>query len=140
MGGVPLHMRRGPLRSKGPTGGVRVLAALSQRLRSRGHHHRLRLSYQSRLGGEAWTGPDTGAVLRELGGSGVRQLAIVPLGFVCDHLETLYEIDRLYVPAAEAAGITHVVRVPSLNVRASFIDALAGLVGRRLGLCRDGEG
>jgi ferrochelatase len=52
----------------------------------------------------------------------------VPLGFVSDHFETLYEIDIQYGELARAAGIEHVRRAPSLNDRADFLETLADLV------------
>lgn len=85
------------------------------------------LSFQSRVGPVAWVKPWTDETIRALGASGVRSLLIVPLGFVSDHFETLFEIDVLYADLARESGIPHVARAPSLNSRADFLDVLADL-------------
>jgi ferrochelatase len=56
----------------------------------------------------------------------------VPLSFVSDHIETLYEVDMLFADAARDAGITGYYRPDALNTSPLFIDALAGLVRNRL--------
>ena len=91
------------------------------------------LAFQSRTGPVKWIGPGTEEVLAELGGAGVSDVLIVPLSFVSDHIETLYEIDMLFADAARAAGITGYYRPPALNTHPLFIEALAGLVHDKLG-------
>ena len=86
------------------------------------------LGFQSRTGPVKWIGPGTEEVLVELGEEGVEDVVIVPLSFVSDHIETLYEVDMLFADAARAAGITGYHRPPALNTRPLFIKALAGLV------------
>jgi len=85
------------------------------------------LAFQSRVGPVAWVKPSTDATIVDLAGKGVRDLVLVPLGFVSDHFETLFEIDRLYVPLAKSKGMVHVVRAPSLNARPDFLEALEGI-------------
>ena len=91
-------------------------------------NNRQLLAYQSRTGPVKWLGPGTEEVIEELGREGVRDLLVVPLSFVSDHIETMYEIDILFAEAAEAAGITGYFRPDALNTNARFIDALARLV------------
>jgi protoporphyrin/coproporphyrin ferrochelatase len=91
-----------------------------------------RLSFQSKIGPVRWLEPSTKNVLAELGRAGVKRLAVVPISFVSDHIETLQEMDILYRQVATDAGITEFRRVPSLNVYPKFIDALADLVSRNL--------
>lgn len=55
--------------------------------------------------GEPWLGPDIVDYLETLHGEGVRNVLSVPIGFVCDHLEVLYDIDREAADKAEALGI-----------------------------------
>jgi ferrochelatase len=86
------------------------------------------LAYQSRTGPVRWLGPGTEETLIELGREGVKDVLIVPLSFVSDHIETLYEVDLLFAEVARAAGITGYYRPPALNSHPLFIDALAGLV------------
>lgn len=86
------------------------------------------LGYQSRTGPVRWTSPGTDRLLDTLAASGVRQVLVVPLSFVSDHIETLYEVDQLFGDRARRAGIREYRRSPALNLRPSFIEALAGLV------------
>lgn len=90
------------------------------------------LSFQSKVGPVKWLRPSTDEMIRELAGDGVSQLLLVPVSFVSEHIETLYELDILYRHVAEEAGIAHYRRVPALNCRSDFIDALAGLVEKCL--------
>jgi ferrochelatase len=97
-----------------------------------GVKNRHALAYQSRTGPVRWIGPGTDEVLRELGREGARAVLVVPVSFVSDHIETLYELDRLFAEEARRAGITDYRRSPALNARPEFIEALAGLVERHL--------
>jgi ferrochelatase len=91
-----------------------------------------RLSFQSRVGPVRWIGPDTADVVAELGRAGVKALVVVPIAFVSDHIETLFEIGMLYGNQAREAGIEEFVRVPALNADPLFVAALADLVEERL--------
>ena len=90
------------------------------------------LAYQSRTGPVKWTSPGTEEVLRDLGARGVREVLVVPVSFVSDHIETLYELDQLFAGAARRAGIADYRRSAALNTHPLFIEALAGLVERHL--------
>jgi ferrochelatase len=92
------------------------------------------LAYQSRTGPVKWLGPGTEEVIEQLGREGVTDLLIVPLSFVSDHIETLYEVDQLFAETARAAGITGYYRPEALNAEPFFIEALAGLIRAHLGL------
>jgi ferrochelatase len=89
---------------------------------------RVHLGYQSRVGPTKWLEPSTESVLHRLGHSGVTRLLVVPISFVSDHSETLYEIDILYRDLARNAGVRVFSRMRSLNDSPTFIDALADLV------------
>jgi protoporphyrin/coproporphyrin ferrochelatase len=86
-----------------------------------------RLSFQSRSGPVKWLGPSTEETLSDLANAGVRNLLVVPISFVSDHVETLYEIDILYKELAESLGI-NLKRTESLNTSPTFIRCLADLV------------
>ncbi|HSO75832.1 MAG TPA: ferrochelatase, partial [Blastocatellia bacterium] len=103
-----------------------------------GVHRPHTLSFQSKVGPVEWLTPATNETIPRLARSGVSQLMLVPVSFVSEHSETLYEMDILYRDAAAKAGITQFRRVPTMNCRADFIDALAGLVERALS-CRAGD-
>ncbi|MDJ0600264.1 MAG: ferrochelatase [Crocosphaera sp.] len=90
------------------------------------------LAYQSRVGPVEWLKPYTEDALQELGEQGVKDLLVVPISFVSEHIETLQEIDIEYREVAEEAGITNFLRVPALNTHPLFIDALTDLVTHSL--------
>lgn len=88
-------------------------------------HH---LAFQSRAGPVKWLEPSTGDKLKELAAAGHRQVLMVPLSFVSDHIETLHEIDIEYREVALHMGITDFRRMESLNSSPTFINCLADLV------------
>ena len=90
------------------------------------------VGYQSRVGPVEWIGPSTDEVIRDLAGRGVREVLVLPVSFVSDHVETLYEIDMLYGDQARALGIPCFKRAESLNDFPPFLDALADLVEPKL--------
>ena len=90
------------------------------------------LAYQSKGGGpEEWVGPDVDSVLGELSKEKIREVLIVPIGFVSDHIEILYDIDILYQNKAKLLGM-RLKRTPSLNFSKRFIEALATIVEEHL--------
>ena len=60
------------------------------------------------------------------------EVLVVPVSFVSEHIETLYELDQLFLENARAAGIADYRRCDALNTHPAFIEALAGLVERHL--------
>ncbi|MBC1237182.1 ferrochelatase [Nostoc linckia z18] len=86
------------------------------------------LAYQSRVGPVEWLQPYTEDALKELAAQGVKDLVVVPISFVSEHIETLQEIDIEYREVAEEAGIHNFRRVPAPNTHPVFINALAELV------------
>jgi ferrochelatase len=90
------------------------------------------LGYQSRTGPVKWISPGTEERIAELGREGVREVLLVPLSFVSDHIETLYEVDQLFAEDARRAGITDYRRPEALNTHPLFIESLARQVERCL--------
>jgi ferrochelatase len=90
------------------------------------------LAYQSRVGPVEWLKPYTDDALKELAEQGINELAVVPISFVSEHIETLQEIDMEYREVAEEAGIEHFHRVPALNTHPIFIRDLADMVTEAL--------
>jgi ferrochelatase len=90
------------------------------------------LSFQSKVGPVPWLTPSTDEAVRDLARKGVKQLLLVPVSFVSEHIETLYELDILYKGVADEVGLPHYRRAPALNTRPDFIQALADLVVRAL--------
>jgi len=87
-----------------------------------------RMAYQSKGGGpEEWAGPDVESVLEALSKESIREVLIVPVGFVSDHIEILYDIDILYQEKAKLLKMV-LKRTSSLNDSERFIEALASIV------------
>lgn len=88
-----------------------------------------RIAYQSRSGAprDPWLEPDINAVIREEASAGTRALALCPLGFVCDHVEVLYDLDIEAAQTAKEAGV-RLVRAAAPNDHPAFIEALADAV------------
>ncbi|MBI4746158.1 MAG: ferrochelatase [Deltaproteobacteria bacterium] len=90
------------------------------------------LAYQSK--GQApgeWLGPEVESVMEGLAKEGKKDVLIVPIGFVCDHVETLYDIDIVFKKKAEGLGMNF-KRAASLNDSKAFIEALADIVKKNL--------
>jgi len=101
-----------------------TVEGVMQRLGGIEHH----IAFQSRLGPVKWLQPSLPEKLRELAQKGAPPLVVVPVSFVSDHIETLYELDIQHREMAEELGFTVFERAPALNARPDFIEALADLV------------
>lgn len=88
---------------------------------------RWELAWQSRLGPVKWLSPSTAERIEALGKAGEKNLIVVPIAFVTDHIETLSEIDIEFREIADRAGIANFRRTPGLNAHPSFIKALAAV-------------
>ena len=86
------------------------------------------LAYQSRVGPVEWLQPYTEDAIEKLGAEGIKDLLVVPISFVSEHIETMQEIDIEYREVAEEAGIHNFGRVPALNTHPVFITGMADLV------------
>ncbi len=87
-----------------------------------------RLCYQSRVGPGRWLSPSLVEALQDLAAQGARRVLVVPVSFVCDHIETLGEINMEARQRAVELGIDHFELMPALNDSPTFIRALAELV------------
>jgi protoporphyrin/coproporphyrin ferrochelatase len=85
------------------------------------------LCYQSRSGPVEWLGPSTPELLNRSAAAGSTNVLVLPLSFVSDHVETLYEIDIQYRRMAENLGM-HLESTRGLNDEPLFIGALRNLV------------
>jgi ferrochelatase len=108
---------------------VAELFAASHAVADRLGHHRFSIAYQSRSGSprERWLEPDVSDVLRSLANDGERHVVVVPIGFVADHVELLYDLDVEARRTAEAGGLAF-HRAPAVNDHPEFIAALADVV------------
>ncbi len=93
-----------------------------------GTGHPFVVAYQSKVGPVRWLEPSIFDAVRILAGGGTRSLLVVPVSFVSEHSETLYELDRVLKEEAQQVGIRYYYRVPALNTHPSFIHALKEVV------------
>jgi len=91
------------------------------------------LCYQSRSGPGRWIGPSLPATLQTLAAQGSERVLVVPISFVSDHVETLYELDIEARELAERLCIQQFHVTKGLNDSPTFIRALADLVLHALG-------
>src|SRR6266581_229676 len=111
----------------------RQFEAAALEIAGRLDHPRWRIAYQSRSGapGDAWLEPDICDVLRGIKRQGIEDVVIVPIGFVCDHVEVLYDLDvQARAVAAESGVRLH--RAETANDHPAFIAMLADLVKREV--------
>jgi ferrochelatase len=89
------------------------------------------VAYQSRSGSprDPWLEPDVADVIRALARDGARDVVIVPVGFVCDHVEVLYDLDVEAKAVAGSCGIGF-HRAAAANDHPAFVEMLADLVRR----------
>ena len=110
----------------------RAMAALvSKPIEERGHP--VRVAFQSQgMTGDEWLGPDLATTFRELALSGVKAAIVAPIGFVAEHVETLYDLDIEAPKIARDAGLSRFSRARAANARPRFIDALESVARRAL--------
>ncbi|WP_437716595.1 ferrochelatase [Sorangium sp. So ce448] len=108
-----------------------MAAEVERRIAARGNP--VLVAFQSQgMTGDAWLGPDLRSTFDGLAARGVREALIAPIGFVADHVETLYDLDVEAQVFAREAGLARLSRAPAVNTRPRFIDALEALVRREL--------
>jgi protoporphyrin/coproporphyrin ferrochelatase len=109
---------------------------LMQRGRWRNHY---RLCYQSKVGASQWLQPSLRNTLRDLAAGGKKEVCVVPVSFVSDHVETLGEIDHEARELAMKLGIQRFEMTSGLNDSPTFISALAELVTTAIGVAGQEE-
>ncbi|SLM48365.1 Ferrochelatase [Nitrospira japonica] len=81
-------------------------------------------AYQSQgRSGEKWLGPTVESRIHELGAAGHRHVLVAPIGFLCDHVETLYDIDIELRQLAAGLGM-RLERMPMLNDSLALVETL----------------
>ena len=103
-------------------------------MRRGGWRNRHRLCYQSKVGASKWLQPSLHRTIRDLGAERIREVCVVPIAFVSDHVETLGEIDHEARGEAAELGIQQFEMTSGLNDSPTFIAALADLVGTAIGV------
>lgn len=101
-----------------------TVEALTEKLGSQPHE----FAYQSAaISTIPWLGPDAGEVIERLVAEGKKHILLCPIGFVCEHVEILYDIDIVYQNLAKSLGI-HLERIEMLNTAPEMIAGLADLI------------
>lgn len=98
------------------------------------------LVYQSRSGrpGDPWLEPDVCAYLRREREAGLEAVVLCPLGFVCDHIEVLYDLDHEAAAVCRDLGLP-MVRAEAVNDDPLFLDMMADVVLRTIQRCERGR-
>lgn len=93
------------------------------------------LAYQSRSGSphQPWLEPDVNDRVRELAAQGIRQVVVVPIGFISDHMEVLYDLDTELADICRELGQT-LHRLPTVGTDPEFVSMIVELVAERCGL------
>jgi ferrochelatase len=113
---------------------VEQLMTTARLIAERINHDKWRLVYQSRSGRpqDPWLEPDVCDVIREVANDGVRYTIVQPIGFLCDHVEVLFDIGIEAKEAADEAGII-LIRAQTVNDDPKFIAAMADAVQKIIG-------
>jgi len=110
---------------KGDPYNIQIQKTVDEVMILRNFSHKNYLCYQSKVGPVKWLGPSTNKIIEELAVKGYKDLLIIPISFVSDHIETLFELDREYRKIAEKEGIDNYIVTKGLNDSNTFISALA---------------
>ena len=101
-----------------------TVSAVMEKLGSQPHE----FAFQSAaISTTPWLGPDAGEVIERLVAEGKKHILLCPIGFVCEHVEILYDIDIVYQNLAKSLGI-HLERIEMLNTAPEMINGLAALI------------
>lgn len=92
------------------------------------------LCYQSKVGRQRWLEPSLTAMIERLARVGSKQLLVIPVTFVTEHVETLHEVNIEARRVAEELGVEQFEMMPAVGDSPRFIAALAGLVLRAVGV------
>jgi protoporphyrin/coproporphyrin ferrochelatase len=95
------------------------------------------LCYQSRVGPAKWLQPPLTGTIERLGREGVKEVLVVPISFVTEHIETLHEINIEGRAEAKGVGIETFRMMPAVGDSPLFISALKDLVLRAVGMLAD---
>lgn len=98
-------------------------------------HQRWQLVYQSNnasYGREPWLGPDVGDAIADQQREGAEDVVVMPLGFVCDHMEVVLDLDVEAREQAENLGV-NLIRAATVGTHPAYISMVRDLIVERLG-------
>jgi ferrochelatase len=110
---------------------VEQLEATARSVAAKLGHERWSIAYQSRSGK-----PDIGNAIRKLAAAGRKEVVVAPIGFVCDHVEVLYDLDIEAKKIAEDHGVRF-LRASCPNDHPTFIHMMANVIDRELKTAED---
>jgi protoporphyrin/coproporphyrin ferrochelatase len=93
----------------------------------RGHDHSYTLAFQSKVGPKQWLTPSTPETLSAVSAVGIKDILVIPIAFVSDHIETLHELEIELREEAEHLGVRDFVVMRGLNDSPLFIETLADI-------------
>ena len=113
--------------AKGDPYSKQIKATVERVMQARNFSHDYHLCFQSKVGPAQWLEPATDKMIRDLAVQRKRQLLIVPISFVSDHIETLFELDVEYRIIADKENIENYIVMQGLNDSRVFVAALREL-------------
>ncbi len=111
---------------------IQIEKTVQKIVEARDFSHDYHLCYQSKVGPGKWLEPSVDKMLSRLAAQNKRHLLIVPISFVSDHIETLFELDIEYREMADTLGIENYVVMQGLNDSDTFVAALENIVVKAL--------
>ncbi len=117
---------------KGDPYNKHIQETVAEVMKRSGYKQRHYLSYQSKVGPQKWLEPKTPDTIERLASEGVKDILVIPIAFVSDHLETLFEVGIEFRHLAKEKGIEQFEVMPGLNDSPKFISALANLVMKNI--------
>ena len=128
---VPLiftaHSLPTPMAARSPY--VEQLQTSARLIATQLHYAGWSLAYQSRSGrpSDPWLEPDIGKTIRKLASDGINEVIVAPIGFVCDHVEVLYDLDIDAKKLAHDLGV-NMIRASCPNDHPSFVRMMAEVI------------
>jgi ferrochelatase len=125
------HSLPTPMAARSPY--VEELKTTARLIAEKLEHPRWSLAYQSRSGKptDPWLGPEIGQTICDLAAAGAKELIVAPIGFVCDHVEVLYDLDIEAKNIAKDRGVG-LIRASCPNDHPTFIRMIADVVLKRM--------
>jgi ferrochelatase len=117
--GTPISMVK-----NGDPYSYQIFETVKKVMEARNNSHEYHLCYQSKVGPIKWLTPATDKMIEQLAARNKKHLMIIPISFVSDHVETLFELDIEYRHVAENNRIENYIVMEGLNDSERFIDAL----------------
>ena len=127
-----------PTAMAGRSAYVEQLTTSAQLIATTLSHRQWSLAYQSRSGrpSDPWLEPDIGQAIRDLAARGEKQIIVAPVGFVCDHVEVLYDLDIEAKKIANDLGV-RLIRASCPNDHPTFVRMMADVIAAKINSVED---